>query len=339
MSYAVAAAAAITIIGGMMSESASSGDREAAQKALKRGMLELDRIGMPPDLSKRILYENFQQIGLLSPEMEQDIKLAGSQVELIKEDPRLREAELEALSGIQQRAKVGISAEDRLALNQIRKENAVQAEGKRQQILQNFASRGQGGSGSELIASLQASQAGDSLASEQGDRLAAMKSQASQAALDKYASLAGNIRSQDFGVASAKAQALDKFSLADFNAANQRQARNISSQNQADASNLQTAQQISSANTQMENTGRLRMEQAKRDYWNDKLARAGSYMGAGSQTAQGYNQSADRTANMYSGIGSGIGSGLGAYGQKQSDDEQAQKNRDNQLEIARMRYN
>lgn len=335
---AIAAAVIAPIVGGMVGNWMSSKDRKAAQQALQRGMYELEAIGMPPDLSKRIIFQEFQQMGVLTPELEQDIDLAESQVSLITEDPELRDAQMDALRGIQERGRVGLGPEERLALSEIRSEIGAETEAKRQQILQNFAARGQGGSGAEFIAAMQASQAGAEEASRAGDRLGAMASQSALQALSEGGRLSGQIRQQDFGVAQAKGEAADRFSLAEFNAANQRQARNIGALNQAQAANLAQTQKTADMNVAQENQERLRMEQAKRDYWQDRLARASAFAGVGGQAARGYNQAAQQQAQMWQGIGTGIGSGFGAYGSYQMKSEEADKQRAHQSDLYEKYY-
>lgn len=331
-------AAIAPIVGGIIGNMVSSGDRGDGLAALQRGWAELDAIGMPPDLSQRVLMQQFQQAGILTPELEQDMYTLGdSKVAMIEEDSSLRDAQMDALSGLRERAKIGLSPEDRLAVNEIRRDSAVEAEAKRQQILQNFAARGQAGSGSEFIAALQAGQSGAEEASRQGDRIGAMASQNALQAISSAGSLGGQIRQQDFGVASAKAGAEDSFNLANWNAANQRQARNVGQQNQAQQYNLGQAQNISNANTSMENQERLRMENAKRDYWQDKMARASAYSGQGQQQYQASNDEADRTSNMWAGIGSGVGTGIAGYQQNQNTRTQNQLNRDNDLAIAKLK--
>lgn len=332
------AAVAAPVIGGLLGNVLSSGDRQEARDALRRGMEELDAIGLPPDLSKRIVYEQFQQAGILTPELEQDIDLEASKVSLIEEDPALREAQMDALRGIQERSKIGLSPEDRLALNQIRSEVGRETEAKRQQILQNFAARGQGGSGAELIAALQANQAGAEQASQAGDRIGAMASQNALQALSSAGQLGGSIRQQDFGVAQAKAGAEDAFSLAQFNAANQRQARNVGAMNQAEQYNLGQAQRTADINTQMENQERLRMEEAKRDYWQDRMARANAYSGQADKWAGAKESDANRTAGMWSNIGSAVGTGITAYNQNIIDNQQNLANQRHMKELYEIKY-
>ena len=332
-------AAAAAVVGGIMGAMSASSDRAQQQAALEAGWAKLDQVGVPPDLSKRILLQQFQQVGLLTPELEQMTNILGeSKVSMITEDSTLRNAQMDALRGLSQVSKEGMSAVGRLNLSDIRRDNAVESEAKRQQQLQSFAARGQGGSALEALSSQQASQAGAEEASRQGDREAAMASQNALSALSQAGQLGGTMRQTDFGIAEAKAGAADKFTFSRWNAENALQKANIAAMNQAQAYNLGNAQNISNMNTSQENTERQRMEQAKRDYWNDKLRLAGAYSGQSTEQAAQAGKNADRTANQWAGIGSGVATGIAGYNQYESANTQAQKNRENDLNIAKMKY-
>tara|TARA_R110000803_G_scaffold200258_2_gene264550 strand:+ start:4980 stop:5990 length:1011 start_codon:yes stop_codon:yes gene_type:complete len=331
-------AAAAPILGGIVGNMMSSGSRDASRDALERGWAELTAIGMPPDLSKRIIYERFQQMGILTPDLEEDISLVESKVSLIQEDPSLREGELQVLAEIQQRAKLGLGPEERLAVNDLRRDIGVESEAKRQQIMQSFASRGQGGSGSELISALQSGQGAAEEMNRQGDRIGAMAAQGAERSSDSAMDALSNIRNQDWNVASAKAGAADKFSLADFNAKNQRQTNNVGYQNQAQQYNLGQSQQIANMNTGQENQERLRMDNAKRDYWNDRLKRASAYAGQAQQEASSHAKEGERDSRIWSGVGSGIGTGIAGYNQEENSKTQNELNRQNALDIADKRY-
>lgn len=329
-----AATVAAPIIGGIIGNRAAAKDRKAAQAALQKGFDELDKIGLPPDLSKRILYEQFQQVGLLDPELEQDLELAETQVKMIKEDPSLQKAQLDALTTIMERGRVGLDEMQRAELNKVRQDVQTDVQAKTQQIIQNLAARGQKSPLMEAVLSAQAAQEGADRASSEGDRMMAMAAQNALAAMSQGGQMAGQMQQSQFGRDLARAEAEDKFNLADWSARNSRQAANVNRMNQAEQFNLQNQQRVADANVQMENAERLRMEQAKRDYWNDQLQKASAYTRAGAQVAQGHNQAAQRTADMYSGIGSSIGQGLSGYASQQNTNTQNQLNRDSAEKIA-----
>ncbi len=58
----VGASIAAPIIGGIMGNEAARGNREAAQRAAAEAYAELMKVGAPPDLSKRIILEQFRKL-------------------------------------------------------------------------------------------------------------------------------------------------------------------------------------------------------------------------------------------------------------------------------------
>ena len=124
MPWLAAAAVAGPVIGGLLGNMAAAKDRAAQKKAMKAAMAELEKVGMPPDTSKALILKEFESAGIYTPEMEEDLNssVAESEVGKISEDASLRDAQKMALQTMQQRAKVGLSAEDRAALNQVRQQ-------------------------------------------------------------------------------------------------------------------------------------------------------------------------------------------------------------------------
>jgi hypothetical protein len=308
------AAVAAPIIGGVIGNIASAGDRKKAEAAMREAVQIIDSVGAPPDLSREIIYQKLQQVGVMTPELEQAIDVGISKVEQIQEDPTAREAQVQALQAMSQLGKTGIGAEDRAALNQIRSEVQRDAEAKRQQIIQQAQMRGQAGAGAELAAQLLGAQAAADRSSAEGDRIAAQAADARRNALQQLASQSHQLRDQDFNVAQAKAKAADAFRQFDVQNQMGVQQRNVSSKNQAQQRNLEEAQRISDANTQQANQEKLRQAEAQRQYWADQLDLAKSRSGARSGMQNYYTGEADRTARMWQGIGYAAGQGATAFG-------------------------
>lgn len=308
------------ILGGVIGNMASKGDRDRAMAAIAEAQSIIDSVPEAPDLSKiQIIYDQFKRAGVLTPEVETALNLQASKVSQIQEDKSLREAQIGALEGLKQRGKVGLTPEERAELNKVRKDVQRDVEAKRQQILQNLAARGMGGSGQELASQLQASQSGAERASEEGDRISAIASQRALQALTQSGQLGGQIRGEDFDIEKAKASAEDE--IARFNLANavSRQQRNVDRSGRAQEMNLAALQKAQDANIQMVNQEKLRQVEAKRQYWQDQLARAQARAGVRTgSVAPAYRQEAQQTAQMWQGIGSGVGAGLGALGNYQA---------------------
>lgn len=305
--------------GAVIGNLASAGDRAKAQQAMQEAYQQILSVGAPPDLSKEIVREKLKAAGVYTPQLESAIEQDSTQFSKIQEDPKLRDAQMKSLQMLQQRGEGGLTAADRAAFNETRRNVARESEGKRQQILQNMAARGMGGSGAELAAQLSSAQAGDERLSSEGDRLAAIASQNALQSTAQAGSLGGQIRGQDFDVSSKKAQAADELNR--FNTQNQiaRQQRNVASQNQGQLTNLAEQQRIADYNTQMANAELDRQSRARQDLWQNQLAAAQAKSNA--LIGQGQNSAANaaRTAGTWQGIGQGVAGGIGqaaAYDQQ-----------------------
>jgi len=307
-----AAAGAGKLIGGMIGQDKASGDFQNANEAAHKAMQQLIGTGMPPDLARQVILQQYKSAGKLNPELEQALSLGPSEVAGIKEDPKLREAQMQALQQMQQAGHTGQTAQDQL--NNLKMQNQVNADNRSRQasILQNAQARGQGGAGATLAAQLQSAQGNANLASEQGLQLAAQANNARMNALAQSAGLGGQMRGQDFNVNQAKASAADQFQR--FNIQNQQAVanQNVQAKNQAQAGNLSNDQNISNMNVGQNNQEAERMNQARLQDWQSNNQRnsiiAGGYKGQSDQ----YNQQGNQVANQYTQMGGGIGGMIGS---------------------------
>ena len=316
-----AAGAASAVVGGVVGNIMSSGDRAEQRARMKAALNELKKVGLPPDLSAPLILRELQRQGVYTPELEQDLSDSFKEVKLIEEDETLKDAQRQALSMMQQRGRVGLSAEDRAALAEVRTNLERDSQAKAQQIMQQFQARGQGGMGAELASLLQS---GQSQAEQASQASMSLMSQAQQRALEavrQSADIASGMRSQDYNVNAANTAAQNERNrfLAENSIARQRS--NVGMLNQAQQLNLAEQQRIADYNAQLANTEQARQRQEKGSYWDRKLgygqAMAAAQLG---QAAQAQQQAAN-TANMFANIGGAIGGGLTAYGQSQRDDK------------------
>lgn len=297
------------ILGGLLGQNAAKSDRSNQKELMNQMIAEYQKIGYPPDYSKELILQQFQQAGIYTPELEQDLNdtIAESQVGKIQEDSSLRDAQKTALNMMQQRAKVGLSAEDRAALNQVRQQVQQDSQAKQGQILQEMQARGQGGGGAELAAKLQAAQSGADRASAGSDTIMAQAQQRALDALGQSANQATQVRSQDFSNAQAKAQALDERNK--FLAQNSinRQSANVQALNQAQQQNLVNKQASANSNVNQANEEKRRQVQAQQQQYQDKLAYAAGITGKQGQVADYRGNLATQKAEQQQKMGAGIG--------------------------------
>lgn len=168
-------------------------------------------------------------------------------------DPRLRQAQLDALTQIQDVAKQGgLTAQDRARIAQIESDTATADRGRRDAILQNMRSRGMGGSSQELLAQLQSAQAATDQANQSGLNVAGMAQQRALDAMSGAGQLGGQIRGQDFGEQSTIASSRD--AMNQFNTANTNRAREFGA---GAANTVNNANANRTMGTRQFNTGSL----------------------------------------------------------------------------------
>lgn len=300
------ASVASNVIGGMK----AGEERNKARRALNEAEAIINETGLPPDLSKEIIYQKFQEAGVLTPEMENELNLGFTQVEQMTQDESRKDPQMRALESLQRVGRLGMTPEERAQLNETRQGVQRDAEAKRQQILQDMQMRGQSGSGAELAAQLSTTQAATDRASEEGDRLAAIGSSRALEAMAQAGQLGGQIRGQDLDEASA-ADEIAKFRL---NNEINRGQRNVDRLNAAEAANLENKQGLANMNTQQANSELLRQRQEKGTYWERVAQQNRDRATARQGQAAAANAAAQQKADQWSGVGSGIADAASAYG-------------------------
>lgn len=300
------------ILGGIVGNLMSSGDRDKAQGYNQKALEAITGLSLPSIEEQKIALEQLQSQGKLTPEMLQTLTQSDSELSGISTDPRLKEAQMNALSSLSKQGEEGLTANDRVALNTVRRENDQNVQGKNAAILQNMAQRGMGGSGSELASQLINSQEGADRASQESDRLAAMAQQNALQATAQSGQLGGQIRSQDYNEKSAAAQAQDAINR--FNTTNSQGVAqyNVGNRNDAQKTNLASDQRIADANTATRNNQAVYNKELIGKNYQNQVQKAGLLSNAYNNAAGAANNTADKTAAMYTGIGQGVGQAAGA---------------------------
>ena len=257
--------------------------------------------------------EALSYLGNFTPEELQATGLPAGVINLA-----MRQKQLQAIGGIEELSQTGLSAIDRAALAEIQNQIATQERGQRESILQNMAQRGLAGSGQELAAQLQGSQAASQLASQQGMQQAAQAQRARMQALSSLSEMAGGIEQTDFQREQQRQAAQD--AINQFNVQNRNVAglRNLQTQQDLANLNVQERNRIAQANIDLENQQRLQNQV------NRPLAQYGLQSQYASGISQGLGgigqtQTQQQLANqqaMMQGLGTGLnvgGSLAGGY--------------------------
>lgn len=303
--------AGANIVGGILGQGAAAGDQGHAQALIDQAQAAYGNVALPTDLANKIYYQQYQNAGQLTPAQEQTINAAPSIAGQTTGNKDLQSAQMQALNSLKNVSQTGMSSTDRARLNQIQQQAATQAEGQKQAIMQNFAQRGQGGSGNELLAQLQAGQNASNQANQAGLGVAANAQQNALQALGQYGQQAGQMEGQQFGQQFQAGSAADQLNR--FNTQNQlaQQARNVAGQNAAQQYNLQNQQNLMNANTGQTNQEMLRDTNAQQQLFSDAMQKAGGQAGMDMSGAGAYNQLGNQKAAAWTQGGQGVGQMVG----------------------------
>lgn len=283
-----------------------------AGAAAKNATRTLQRLELPDIKLMELELQDLVSQGQISPEQAQAQLQEQSLLNGIAVDPRLKNAQMDALSGLQERVdNEGLTAQDRANIERTKGELAGQQRGQRESILQNARQRGVGGSGLELLAQLQAQQGSAQEASQQGFDLAALQQNQKLAALEQLGQLGGQMRGQEFGEQAQIAAAQD--AINQFNTQNRQQTNmaNVGARNQAQQFNLGEKQRIADSNVGTRNQQQQYNKQLIQQDFDNKYKKAGGVANAYQNQA---GVAAQSQANQNALIGNAISAGAMAYG-------------------------
>lgn len=328
-------AVAAPIIGGIMGQNAAQSQLDAANSARQQALAQYLGINAPSVQGQQLNLQNYQNAGQLNNNLEGALQLGPSAMSQVQTDPRLVQAQMSALNQLSQTGQMGMTPGEAAALQQAQLNAASQAQAKNQQVLNQYAATGMGGSMAQLAAQLSNSQNSAQMLGNNSNQVAQNAQQNALQAISQAGSLGGQMQSQQFGQQAAVAQAKDYINQ--FNLQNAQNVSNTNTglQNQANAYNLQNSQNLSNMNTQTQNQQQQYNKQLLQQQFNNQMAlasgRAGQYQGI----AQADQQQAGNVANSYAGMGNGVGSGLGTlagyYNQQNSPQNQFYTNLNNQM--------
>ena len=287
------------LIGQKGAKKAAKRAAEAQARAQQQMMARLDAI-KDPEL-KQVVMDNPELVGLMEAE-----QLGPSEMEDISVDPRLREAQMQALQQLQERGETGFTAEDKAQLGEMRRAEDARAQAAQQSILAESAARGTMDSGMALAAKLAAQQGAAQRGMQGAEQMAAQGAAARRQALMQAGQMGGQMAQQQFGQQAQQAQAADAINR--FNLQNR---QDIAGRNLAARQSLADQTRATSfQNQQLAN-------QYQMDKFNVAMGKAGSQNQITSQQGKSqadmYNRMGESTAKMWSGVGDAVAGSIGAY--------------------------
>lgn len=311
---APAAIAGGSIAGGLIGNAKASADRDAARAAYEQSVKDLEAIGIPTVEAQKVVLEQYQSQGKLTPELEESIKLGDSNMLGISTDGTSKEAQLRALAKLGEVGDSGgMTASDRATMEQTQGDIDAADRGHREAAMSKIRARGQLGSGLELLAGLSGGQENTTARHMAGLTAAGSAQQRALDAIIKGGELGGNMRTQDFDEKAKAAAAQDE--IAKWNAANSQEVRtrNTNRGNTSAEYNLTNAQKLSDANTDTRNKEETYNKGLYQTNYQNQMDVAKAKANARAGVASNLTDTANKTADTWAGIGSGVSKAGAAY--------------------------
>ncbi len=297
-----------------------SGPKDKSSGKYQEALNAINAVNVPTIEEQKVLLEQLVQQGKITPEEMQTFLQEDSGMNDINVDPRFRQAQLGALTQLQDIAAAGgLTAIDRARLAEITDAENAEERGQREAIEQNARERGISGSEFTLASKAIANQEAANRAARKGIDVAALAEQRVLDAMQASGALGGQIDAQEFDQQAKVASAQD--AINQFNTAN-RQAvsnNNIVARNNAQVMNLGETQRIADTNTGNTNQNRLRDAELIHRKFEDEMGKASAKAGV----YQNWGNSSQQLANAKYGaqmgaigtaIGAGATMGVGAMG-------------------------
>ncbi len=267
---------------------------------------------IPLPVLKEYYPELYKVVAEMNPELETAVNLGPSEMQGIATDPALRKAQMNALSKLSEIGEAG-GRDAQFLSDASRLQNDVNTnlQGQQGAIMQNLATRGLSGGGSELVArSIAAQQAANS----QGQQALDLNAQAQQRALQalmQSGQLGGQMQQQDFTQQQAKAQATDAINK--FNAQNQQNviSNNVATKNNAQSTNVANQNSVANQNTTTSNQAQQYNLNLAQQQYDNQMKKLGLVNNASSNLANSYAQESQSNRQFVGGL---IGAGAQYYG-------------------------
>jgi len=291
---------------------------EEARELMRKALAEYEAIGLPPDLSGPIIYQQMQEGGMLTPALERTLQEEMFQASNVQDNLDTRREYESGLNLIRSKAfGSGYTPEEMAGMRKAQQQIGAEFTSGTNRAIQKLAEQGKTGGGDTLAAILGTNAAATQQVSENATNIGARGAEAKSAALKDFLHGIGTMRTQDEQRNQYNETARMAADVAKMQNSTSRQARNVASVNQTNQSNRNRRNQTNDANINMANAELLRQQQAKRDYWNDKLrlasGKAGAYSGQANTAMTMANNQNQNWNNMFQGA-IGVGGALGKGG-------------------------
>lgn len=325
MGIATAALIGATVASGYMANQSAKKGAKAQSDAANAMRDAFNGIPIPTIEEQKIILQNPQLVGEYTPEQVQAMQLGVSAMEGVQADQGTVDAQNSALEGIGEVAKGGFTQGDLAASREAQKMVSRDGEARRASILNQMASRGVLGSGSELAAQLQGAQQSADQMSSNSNNLVSQAQNRALSALSSQGSLAGQMNAQQFGQRADKARATD--AINQFNTQNSQNIanQNVTNRNQAQQYNLGNRQALEGQRTANANQQEVHNKGLAQTQFANQMGKESQVQQANMAAAQAAANQANANAAMWQGFGSAAVGGISGFASKNAADEAAKK--------------
>ena len=180
--------AGVGAIAGGLAGALSGGGDNGQQAAIDNMIAQYNAVGMPPNISAPIIYQQMQVAGQMTPQLEQYLQSAQLAPSSVTDNAQTRAQLTGALQGIQANAFGGLNPQQMANQQQLMQQVNANTQAGTNAALQSAAMRGQSGGGNQLAGMLAAAQGGAQQNSNNALQIGAQGSQMQNQAMQQYLS-------------------------------------------------------------------------------------------------------------------------------------------------------
>ncbi len=328
MYFGPAGAAVGSQLGGALGSILGSDDGDNSAELQRQAMQLLLDAGEPPDVARALILEKYQALGMPQAELAPEVEQAVTKMSGVNADPRLKQAQMQALQSLQGVGSSGMRPEDRAMLMEANDLANQEAKSQQATILQNMQQRGMSGSGAEIAAMLGSQQGNANAGLRNAMKASGDASQRALAAIGQAGQLSGQMDERDFQQQSSKAEAEDSMNRFNIQNMMQRNSANIDRLNRRNEADFSNRQNASNLNTSASNAELARQQAARMQMYDADLRRRGAAASGMNNYATSQQNRANQEAGQGLGIANAVSQGFGSYANYQTQQENNQANKD-----------
>jgi len=298
------------IVGGVAGNALSQGDRDKAASEIASIKDLYANLSVPDIEAMKVASEQYNVGPLLGGNIQTENaeQLAGqSALADIQLDPRLKEAQMNALNTLQQISGKGFTADELNQLQEQRSSREADLTSKLKALQQNQDMRGVGNSDMALAQKMMESQSSANRGAQDARTTQAQGLSRALQAITQGANLASGMENADYNRQGNLATATDARELTNLGQRARVNSSNVDRFNQALQSDVTRQQNVGDKNVGVKNTDQAYNKGLLQTDFANRMNLAGAKAGVAQNQAANYTNNANRTAGMFQGIGAGLG--------------------------------